>query len=79
MVVKADTELELQAKLLELSMATDAKLELITIYPRGSYVYAWYFRDIRKDGIPNMREMAEAATKGKKRGKPPGKSDTIEA
>jgi hypothetical protein len=68
-VLKAETEYALQKSLLELGLATDSKLEIITIYPRGSFIYAWYFIDAKRHGIPNLKEMAQdskAAEKAKK-------------
>lgn len=67
--LKAENEIKLQKALLELGIATDSKVEVITIYPKGSFVYAWYFIDIKRHGIPNLKEMgqAEANDKNKKK------------
>lgn len=76
-VIKADNELALQKKLLELGIATDSKLEIITIYTKGSYVYAWYFIDAKRHGIPNIKEMALEESKARKQKKALKKEDTI--
>lgn len=68
-VLKADNEIKLQKALLELGLATDSKLEIITIYPKGSYVYAWYFIDAKRHGIPNLKEMAQADSNDKNKKK----------
>lgn len=59
--VKAENEPSLQKALLEIGFTTDAKLEIITIYAKGSFVYAWYFIDAKRHGIPNIKEMAQAS------------------
>lgn len=67
--LRADNEPSLQKALLELGLATDSKLEIITIYPKGAYVYAWYFIDVKRHGIPNMKEIAKAGQSNKNKKK----------
>jgi hypothetical protein len=64
--IRAENEIGLQKALLELGIATDSKLEIITIYPKGSFVYVWYFIDIKRHGIPNLKEMGQAAKDNQK-------------
>jgi hypothetical protein len=75
--VKAENEIKLQKALLELGIATDSKLEIITIYAKGSFVYAWYFIDIKRHGIPNLKEMGQAELNDKKKKQTKLKDDTI--
>ena len=76
-VLKAENEFKLQKALLELGLATDSKLEIITIYPKGSFVYAWYFIDIKRHGIPNLKEMAQESKASEKKTKEKKKDDSI--
>lgn len=76
-VLKADNEIRLQKALLELGLATDSKLEIITIYPKGSYVYAWYFIDVKRHGIPNLKEMVQESKAVEKSKKLKPKEDII--
>ena len=46
--IEASTEARLQAKLTELSLALEQKLEIMTIYPRNGRIVAWYFLDMKK-------------------------------
>ncbi len=39
--LSADNETKLQAKIFELSLETAKTADIISIYPRGSKVYAW--------------------------------------
>ena len=39
--IKAENENDLQAKLFDLSLETAKMPDIITIYPKGSYLYAW--------------------------------------
>jgi len=46
--ISASTEDRLEEKLKNLTIGIDEKLEIISIYPRGSKIVCWYFLDIRK-------------------------------
>lgn len=75
--VKGDNEGDLQKKLIEIGIATDSKLEIINIYPKGSFIYAWYFIDASRHGIPNKEEMARATKANEKKTKEKNKEANI--
>jgi hypothetical protein len=75
--LRADNEPALQKALLELGLATDSKLEIITIYAKGSFMYAWYFIDVKRHGIPNLKEMSQAAANDKNKKKVKEKESNI--
>jgi hypothetical protein len=45
--IEATTEAKLQEKLTELKLATGKMPNIISIYPRGSKVYAWVHVDMK--------------------------------
>lgn len=77
--IKADNEIKLQKALLEIGFATDSKLEIITIYAKGSFVYAWYFIDAKRHGIPNIKEMAAEGKTSEKNKNKKIKEDNIKS
>jgi len=62
---RADNEIELQKKFLELKAVTDKMPNVITIYPRGSYVYAWVYLDERQFSAAPKSEPSKKKTKKK--------------
>lgn len=63
--VSADTEIELQKKLGELTLKHNNKIVVINVYPKGSKVYAWYFHDYDKAGKPQPEEKPKPRTRKK--------------
>lgn len=51
--IKDETEEKVLKRLHEIQLGlTGTMLNIITIYPRGSNVYAWYYIDAKRHGIP---------------------------
>ena len=65
--IKAENELELQKKFVALKEATEKMVNIITIYPRGSYVYAWVFLDERQISAAPISEPEKPKKKTKKK------------
>lgn len=61
--LRADNEYELQKKIYELKSHTQKMPNIITIYPRGSYVYAWLFLDERQLGAVPTEEKIQPGGK----------------
>lgn len=62
--LRAENENELQKKIYELKSVTNKMPNVITIYPRGSYIYAWLFLDERQLGLmPTSEKLAPTKEK----------------
>jgi hypothetical protein len=59
-----DNEAEAEKYLSRLSLEGGKKVDIITIYPKGSYVYIWFYYDRLKIGYKTPEaQAAEAASK----------------
>lgn len=67
--VKAETEDKLQAKLFELELLTAKQAQVVSIYPRGSYVIAWVKVESKYLEYSDKEEEPKKATKKKTRKK----------
>lgn len=65
--VSATTEARLRDELAKISIQLGEKLEVMTIYPRGGRLYAWYFLDITKRSALPESEVEEKTKKVKKK------------
>ena len=67
--IRAENETKLQAKLVAIKQATNKMPHIISIYPRGSYVYAWVFIDEREIGAvptPDIKKKTKKKVTKKK-------------
>lgn len=59
-----DNEAEAEKYLSRLSLEGGKKVDIITIYPKGSYIYIWFYYDRLKIGYKTPEAQAiEAASK----------------
>ena len=66
-VIKAENEQKLQVKLSELKQVTNKMPNIISIYPRGSFVYAWVFIDERQISAAPKEELPKKKSTKKKK------------
>ena len=65
--VKADNEAQLEAKLFELSLETLKTPDVLSIYPRGSSVYAWVRVESKHVQVTSTPVKKKAKKKTKKK------------
>jgi len=64
--VSDTTEERLRKRLADISLNIGEKLEVMTIYPRGGKIVAWYFLDVQKvDRLPEGEKPSKKVTKKK--------------
>lgn len=63
-----DNEIEAEKYLAKLSVQGGKKVDVITIYPKGSYVYVWFYYDRTKLGYskPETEKPIKKVTKKKR-------------
>ena len=64
---KYENELQAEADLAKLSLAGGKKIDVISIYPKGSFIYVWFMYDRTKIGYKKPEQVGPTKKVTKKK------------